>query len=53
MWAGVGLELQRRTQGELEGGSFEWEGRGWGDGGTYGGDGWWEGFPVGAGDQAG
>lgn len=39
MWAGVGLELQRRTQGKLEGGSFEWEGRGWGDGGTYGGDG--------------
>lgn len=39
VWAGVGLELQRRTQGKLEGGSFEWEGRGWGDGGTYGRDG--------------
>lgn len=33
------MELQRRTQGKLEGGSFEWEGRGWGDGGTYGRDG--------------
>lgn len=39
VWAGVGLEPQRRTQGELEDGSFEWEGRGWGDGGTYGRDG--------------
>lgn len=29
VWAGVGLEQQRRTQGELEDGSFEWEGRGW------------------------
>lgn len=35
VWAGVGLEMQRQTQGELEDGSFEWEGRGWGDGGTY------------------
>lgn len=39
VWAGVGLELQRRTQGKLEDGSFEWEGRGWGNGGTYGRDG--------------
>ena len=32
------MEPQRRTQGELEDGSFEWEGRGRGDGGTYGRD---------------
>lgn len=29
VWAAVGSEPQRRTQGELEDGSFEWEGRGW------------------------
>lgn len=32
--------MQRWTQGELEDGSFEWEGRGCGDGGTYRRDGW-------------